>query len=545
VNKRVVLLMFVLAILAGCSTARFKAQADKEVYEIIRHKQEVALGIERPFSIDQEKDDPLVALPLRQTEILGDIASEEAVLLSLPQALEIASKNNRDYQARKEDVYLKALDLTLARHQWGPIFTGKASTAYTKKSEDETVGGGTEFGFTKVFADGTKLGAKLSTNLLMHLVRSPREAASSLISATLTKPLWRGAGKRIAQENLLQSERDVVYTIRSFAQYHRSFAVSVASSYYRALQGRDSVLNSWNNYQNLILARKRSEMMAEAGRLPEFHVDQATQDELRAKDNYVRAVQSYKQSIDEFKLKLGLPTDAAVALDPAELTALRDRGILHPELNADKAVNVALAARLDLLNVRDQMDDAGRKVDVAKNGLAPGVNLVLASSVPSEENKPGIFVTREGTYSAGIDMDLPIDRYSERNTYRRTLISLDRAVRSASLFEDQVKLDVREAWRKLQEARDSYEIQRISLQLAQRRVQSTTLLLEAGRADTRDLLEAHDSLLQAQNAVTRALIDHTIARLEFWRNIGILEVNENGLWQENYERFFEQGGDEQ
>jgi len=545
VNKRVVLLVLVLAILTGCSTARFKAQADKEVYEIIRHKQEVALGIDGPFSIEQEKEDPLFGLPLRQTENLGDIAAEQVVLLSLPQVLEIASINNRDYQARKEDVYLKALDLTLARHQWGPILTGKASTAYTKKSNDETVGGGTEFGFTKVFADGTKLGAKLSTNLLMHLVRSPREAASSLISVTLTKPLWRGAGKRIAQENLLQSERDVVYTIRSFAQYHRTFAVGVASAYYRALQGRDSVVNSWNNYQNLILARKRSEMMAVAGRLPEFQVDQAKQNELRAQDNYVRAVQSYQQAIDQFKIRLGLPTDAAVALDPAELTALRDRGILHPELNADKAVNVALAARLDLLNVRDQMDDAGRKVDVAKNGLAPGVNLVLASSVPSEENKPGIFVTREGTYSAALDVDLPIDRLSERNTYRRTLISLDRSVREASLFEDQVKLDVRDAWRKLQEAKASYDIQQISLTLARRRVESTTLLLQAGRADTRDLLEAQDALLEAQNAVTRALIDHTIARLEFWRNIGILEVNENGLWQENYDKFFEQGGDEQ
>jgi len=545
VIRYVLPLTFAFAVLAGCSTAKFKAQADKEVYDIIQHKQEVVLGLTNPFTIEQGKGDPLQDLPLKETEPLGDMAPEQAVLLSLPQALEIAAKNSREYQSQKEDLYLEALDLTLARHQWGPIFTGNASAAYTKKQGDETVSGGSEFGFTKIFADGTKLGAKLSTNLLMHLVHSPRQAASSLITLTLTKPLWRGAGKRIAQENLLQAERDVVYSIRSFAQYHRSFAVSTASAYYRALQGRDSVQNSWNNYQNLIQARQRAQMMAEAGRLPEFQVDQATQDELRAKDNYVRAVQNYKQSIDEFKLQLGLPTDAAVELDHSELDALAQRGIIHPDIDADRAVAVALKARLDLQNARDEVDDATRKVDVARNGLAPDVDLVLTSSVPSESNKPGVFSTAAGTYSAGLDVDLPLDRYSERNTYRRTLISLERATRSETQFEDQVKLDVRQSWRKLQEARDSYDIQRTSLQLAQRRVDSTTLLMQAGRADTRDVLEAQAALLEAQNAVTRALTDHTIARLEFWRNIGILDVNENGLWQENYDSFFQPEDDGQ
>ena len=100
---------------------------------------------------------------------------------------------------------------------------------------------------------------------------------------------------------------------------------------------------------------------------------------------------------------------------------------------------------------------------------------------------------------------------------------------------DEVKLDVRDAWRKLQEARASYDIQQTSLTLARRRVDSTTLLTQAGRANTRDLLESQDALLEAQNALTGALVDHTIARLEFWRDTGVLEVGENGMWKEDYD----------
>jgi len=522
-------------LLSGCSAAHYKARADKEVYGIIGRKQIKTLGIEKPFTIEQEHAHPLLGLSLTQPEPLPNEPATSAVMISLARALDIAGKNNREYQNRKEGVYLTALSLTLARHEWGPIFSGSLSSEYTKTQGDETVGGGAAFGLSKLFADGTRLGVNLSSDLLMHLVSNPREAAASLITATLTKPLWRGARKRIAQENLLQAEYDVVYSIRSFARFRKTFAVSIATSYYRVVQQRDSVLNAWNNYQNLILARDRTEMMAAAGRLPEFQVDQAKQNELRAKDLYVRSVQRYKQSLDQFKIQLGLATDEAVVLDPKELVALRNRGIIHPDISADDAIEIALGLRLDLANVADQLTDSARKVEVAKNGLAPDIDLVLTSSVPTAHNRPNSFRTALGTYAAGIDVDLPLSRRSQRNTYRRALISLERGERDAALTADEVKLDVRDAWRKLQEARASYDIQQISLALATRRVESTTLLQQAGRASTRDLLESQDALLEAQNALTRALIDHTIARLEFWRDTGVLEVDEHGLWKEDYD----------
>ena len=523
------------AVLSGCGAAEYKAKADKEVYEIIRRKQEAALGIRKDFTIDQEQANPLVGLPLVQPELLGDVQAPPSVMLSLPQALEIAATDNREYQGQKEDVYGSALSLTQARYEWGPIFSGDASAAYTKTPGDETAGGRGGLGVSKVFADGTRLVVGLSSTLLMHLVQNPREAASSLISATLTKPLWRGAGKKIAQENLLQAERNAVYAIRSFARYRKTFAVRLAREYYGVLRGRDTVLNAWRNYQNLIDARERTRMMAEAGRLPRFQVDQAEQDELRAKDIYVRAVRRYQQSIDQFKITLALPTDEAVLLDPKELDVLRERGIIHPDIPADRAVAVALKSRLDLENSLDSVTDAGRKIVLAENGIAPDVTLVLKSSVPTSGNRPNEFRTDFGTYSADIRIDLPLDRLQERNSYRSRLIDLERRKRAYGQQEDSVKLEVRDAWRKLQEAKASHDIQQKSLKLATLRVESATLLLQAGRAVTRDLLEAQEALLEAENAVTRALIDHTIARLEFWRDIGVLEVSENGLWKEDYD----------
>jgi outer membrane protein TolC len=59
------------------------------------------------------------------------------------------------------------------------------------------------------------------------------------------------------------------------------------------------------------------------------------------------------------------------------------------------------------------------------------------------------------------------------------------------------------------------------------------MLIEEGRVSTRDLLEAQDALLEAQNNVTAALVDHIVAKLSFYRDIGVLQVKPDGMWQEN------------
>jgi outer membrane protein TolC len=57
------------------------------------------------------------------------------------------------------------------------------------------------------------------------------------------------------------------------------------------------------------------------------------------------------------------------------------------------------------------------------------------------------------------------------------------------------------------------------------------MLLAAGRAQSRDLLDAQDSLLSAQNDTTATLVDYMIARLTFYRDTGILQVKPDGLWK--------------
>jgi hypothetical protein len=55
-------------------------------------------------------------------------------------------------------------------------------------------------------------------------------------------------------------------------------------------------------------------------------------------------------------------------------------------------------------------------------------------------------------------------------------------------------------------------------------------LLEAGRAEVRDLVDAQDSQISAENAVVAALVDYQQTRLQLMLDIGALDAEAPKFW---------------
>jgi outer membrane protein TolC len=164
---------------------------------------------------------------------------------------------------------------------------------------------------------------------------------------------------------------------------------------------------------------------------------------------------------------------------------------------------------------------------------------LLGSAAVGERRGPGSseladaeIAFDEGRYAALLALDLPLERTAERNVYRESYIILEQAVRNVQGLEDQVKLEVRNRLRSLLESREGITIQYQAVRIAERRVKSTDLFLQAGRADVRDVLESSEALLNAQNALASALVDYRVSELELQRDLGVLEVDETGLWKD-------------
>ena len=588
--------MLALLLVVSCSTSRYKEKADAEVYPIISEKSREVPGSPQDFTIDQEESLSLEGLPTLESEdgTLGDSAPHETgfYILSLEKALSVAVKRSREYQSQKEALYESALALTLQRHRFDPIFSGRFSGDYNRTTRDvlrptdaalvarelpgilertgeltggtgallnsyadvvraaaattgvagetrahivdeRSVTGSSNLGFDLLLAGGARVAVDLTSNFLRFVTGDPRVATSSTLQATVTQPLLSGAGRDVVLENLTQAERNVLYQLRSFTRYRKNFAIDIANAYYRVLQNRDAVRNNWSGYLAFQDNAKRQRALAQAGRIKVAELGRNEQAELQARDRYIASVQNYADSLDQFKIKLGLSTDAPILLDQQELELLREKGLDHPNLAPEQAIEIALVSRLDLMVARDRVEDTERKLLVAANALQPNVTLVAqgrASSFGQDRFQSIDFDRAEA--SIGLAVDPLFDRKAERNAYRSALIDYARSARSLEEATDLIKLDVRQAWRDLQQAQVSYQIQEIGVQLNERRVREQELLFQAGRGSAIDQVDAQNSLIASQNEQTAALVQHTIARLSFWRDMGILFIKEDGQWED-------------
>ena len=112
------------------------------------------------------------------------------------------------------------------------------------------------------------------------------------------------------------------------------------------------------------------------------------------------------------------------------------------------------------------------------------------------------------------------------------LIEQERTKRDLSLAEDNIRLTVRDSYRRLEREIVSVKIQKDSLALAEQRVDSTSALLQAGRAQTRDVLDSQTALITARNALTAAFINYFIAKLDFLSETEALRADDEGQVQE-------------
>jgi outer membrane protein TolC len=487
--------------------------------------------------------------------------------ICLIDALQIAAHNSPDYQLQKERVFQSALALDLERNSFRSIFaagTDHSIATDTRGSENVTTASNSGFGnASTVLRNGALLTAAVALDLTSLLTQGGSSRLGFNIDTSVSIPLLRGANQYVILEPLTQAELNVIYRLWEFERYKRTFAVNVATNYMSVLRQMDSLQNSEDNYRSSIRSTRWSRRQGDAGRLPPIQVDQAVQRELSSRNGWISAQLQLANALDSFKTLIGLPTDARIKLDVNDLVELRHRGDRYVndardaykaapaqtappadadaipippsmedagpyEINELAAIHLALDHRLDLRVANGAVFAAQRGVIIAADGLRTGLTLSGSASF-SDNDDNGSLSFRGGRYSSLLSLDLPIERTRERNAYRQSLIALEQATRSVQSLEDQIKTALRSELRTLLEARESVKINAQSVVIADNSVRNQELSLQAGRVVIRDLLEAQDARLAAQNGLTSAIIRYRTAELQLQRDLDMLEITDKGF----------------
>ena len=232
------------------------------------------------------------------------------------------------------------------------------------------------------------------------------------------------------------------------------------------------------------------------------------------------------------------------ALTGVSIAIRLERTILVPlEIDFNEAAEIALQNRLDLMNRRGIVVDTRRRYEVAAEKLLTDINLVAEGSIGTpplaEANEQFNFSSESAQFRAGIEIVTPLDRRRARNNFRAAQVSFQRARRNYMAAEDQVKLDIRTMYNEaITEAR-IFEICRRALRVAARELDQA---IEFGdRPDAGEyaggrgvnISRALENILYNQNEMIESWAEYETARLSIYRDMGTMDINENGLWTDD------------
>ena len=372
-------LLLAACLLTGCGRARYRNWADRESYPIVAERilqpqydigrtqvePDPASRLFDPFDPDhppKPPDDPAAGVFMAQPggmrgarnwdkdgvtdqiepegwEIALERDENGVVHLTQDKAVEVALLNSRENQTAIEDVYLAALALTLNRFEFALQWFGRNSTAFTHfgsggaPTETNTLTSDSNLGFTRNFAAGGQLLVDFANSLVFEYTNGSKKWGSNLTFQFL-QPLLRGAGRKVRLENLTQQERNVLYSVRTFARFRKQFWAGVAIEGNGYLDLLLAIQTLRNNRENLKRQEETFRLYNEtflAGRSSPLERDQSFQGVLGARLSVISAEISLQNALDAYKLKLGIPPRIPVELDASLLEALV---LTDPDLEA-------------------------------------------------------------------------------------------------------------------------------------------------------------------------------------------------------------------
>ncbi|QDV22310.1 TolC family protein [Aureliella helgolandensis] len=359
---------------SGCSRTRYRHSADSESYCLIDSRQNdplwnvpaqtvepqpasrMYLGAEQDCGPKPQDDaaarqymnapdgkkntkyyGPIPTNPHTENPVWLDYLprnEEGQIPFTQPLAIDLSLLHSRDYQTQFESVYLTALNLSGNRFEFDTQWFGGTSTSFAATGADlgdqrslNVVSD--RLGLTRNLAGGGQFATSILNSLFWDFGNGGVQGGSAALVTSFTQPLLRGAFRHVRLENLTQSERDLLYAVRDFARFRRTYYVDISTSYLSLLTQVQAIRNSQANVQNLRRNLDEHELLVSLEMVSQIQVDQIFQQYQSGRLSLLSSQQNLAASFDGFKFDLGLPPWIPLEIDESLLAPFE---LVSPEL---------------------------------------------------------------------------------------------------------------------------------------------------------------------------------------------------------------------
>ncbi len=453
---------------------------------------------------------------------------------TLEEAIAGAIRNNPDFAADSLDCELAKIELKRAQDRYGLVLSLDSGINQSVRPTSSSLSGGTrldeisdnldlalkqslvsngEIGLT--FANG--LATTNSTFTTINPAYTPKLTLS--YSQPLLRDAWTGA--------LLVRKADLASQLARLTTRDKlmKLVADTSCAYWDLISVREAqaLLE-----RSLVTSRAllQANMAKEAsGFLAKIDVVQARASVAATEADLLDAERQVLNSEDRLR-RLILPADASAGwledLIPADKPDFRPKKLDFPSVR-----KVALERRPDYRAALLEIESRRCEADEAKSGTLPGLNLKVSSGVTQLSDRYAKAVGDLGALqnyfvSAGVSLELPVSRPSQRDAYEKSLLALAQSELRASAAERQLFNDLRKAFRNVEIGAKRMEAAQVAKDLARQQLEAEMDKLNLGLSTNFQVITYQKSLDETSLKANNSLVDGIKAEIELKRLEGTL-----------------------
>ena len=303
-------------------------------------------------------------------------------------------------------------------------------------------------------------------------------------------------------------------------------AVNVAKAYYSALvnEERARLLNT--NLKRLDDLRATTQALYEQGFAEKVDVDRLTIQLNNLKVEKQKIDQMVELGYDLLKFQMGMPIEQEIYLtdriEGEEDIELSETAELDEDMAENRIEMELLRQRISLQELNIKRYKSGIFGSLAAFGTAQ--YLTARPRFFSLETDPNWF--RTSFFGLQYSVTL-FDGLQKRALVEQSELEIQKARNDMDMFEEAVKMEVRNAVTSLDNAYMDVQNAKRNLELSQEVYRISTTKYEEGVGSNLEVIDAEGTLMESQINFLAALYDYSLAKVELRRLMGEFNPNQN------------------
>ncbi|MGE0713123.1 MAG: TolC family protein [Planctomycetota bacterium] len=467
---------------------------------------------------------------------------DEVLGLTLAQAVEAALLNNPDYLVALLDARAAEEGVDVARAAFDPSLTFSGTYSQSRSPffsanpfsgfpPGFAVNGSRQQNFQTSVSQLLPTGTQLQLSWTEVRTLSANSFAlnpsySPSLSFSVTQPLLRGFGVDVNLAALRTARSRADQSDATLADTYMSATLAIERAYWDLILNEEQLRSQKQGLDSALHLLRDTRKLRKFGYAIPLDVTIAKAGVASRREGVIVAESNLEAARDQM-VRLIRPSSDATKWDLLVVPVDQPTLIPEPELDIATAIQKGLSRRPDYHSAQLALENAQRDLLVAENNALPSLNFVggwtqqgLGSGHRSSWSRLGS--GRFYTWSAGVQVQLPLFLRSERAAVRQAKFNLEKAEVGLRTIEANVVLEIRAAVRGIRTAKARIEAARAARILARQRLEATRKKVESGAAVPRDVLDDTADLANAETAEVQAYVNYRLAVSSLRRATGTL-----------------------